>query len=69
MADQHVRTADAFPGILLRRRVVVFALLVPLSILSAGATSGDRNAVRVKRIATPTYVSLVIENVRAYTAE
>jgi murein DD-endopeptidase MepM/ murein hydrolase activator NlpD len=45
---------------------MLLVLLVPLSILSAGETSGDRNAVRMKRITTPTYVSLVIENLRAY---
>jgi murein DD-endopeptidase MepM/ murein hydrolase activator NlpD len=41
-------------------------LLIPFSLVSAGETSGDGNAVRVRRITTPTYVSLVVENLRAY---
>ncbi len=48
------------------RKVIVLTLLVPLPILSAAETSGDRNAVRMKRITTPTCVSLVVENLRAY---
>jgi murein DD-endopeptidase MepM/ murein hydrolase activator NlpD len=66
MADQRVRTGDCFPGVSSLRGVVVFVLLVPLSLLSAGETFGDRDAVRMKRITTPTCVSLVIENRRAY---
>jgi murein DD-endopeptidase MepM/ murein hydrolase activator NlpD len=66
MADQRVRTDDSLPGVSSLRGVVVFVLLVPLSLLSAGETFGDRDAVRMKRITTPTYVSLVVENRRAY---
>jgi hypothetical protein len=68
MADQRARTVDSFPWIPPVRGGVVFVLMVSLSlsILSAGGTSGDQNAVRMRRITTPTYVSLVIENRRAY---
>ncbi len=45
---------------------VVFAVMVPFSILSAGETSGARNAVRIRRVATPSGVSLSIENRQAY---
>lgn len=47
-------------------RVAAFVLLVPLPLVSARETSGDRNAVRVRRVAAPAYVSLVVENLRAY---
>jgi len=57
---------DWLPGIPSLCRVVVLVLLAPLSILSAGETFGDHSAVRMRRIRTPTYVSLVIENRRAY---
>ena len=66
MADQRVRTDDRFPEIASLCRVVVLILLAPPSILSAGETFGDPDAVRMKRIRTPTYVSLVLENRRAY---
>jgi murein DD-endopeptidase MepM/ murein hydrolase activator NlpD len=45
---------------------VLFLLMVPLSALSGTEAVGDQNAVRVKRVSTPSCVSLVIENRRAY---
>jgi murein DD-endopeptidase MepM/ murein hydrolase activator NlpD len=48
------------------RGIAVLVLLVPLSLVSAGESSGDRSTVRVRRITTPACVSLVIENCRAY---
>ncbi len=66
MGDQGVRTSDSSPGIPWRGRAAVFVLLVPFSLASAAETSGDHNAVRVRRITTPTYVSLIVENLRAY---
>jgi murein DD-endopeptidase MepM/ murein hydrolase activator NlpD len=61
-----MRTDDFSPRLSGVRRIAVFLLLVPLAILSAGETFGDPNAVRVRRITTPAYASLVIENLRAY---
>ena len=66
IVGQRVRAGDAFPRIPSGRAAVVFALMVPLSVLSAGATSGDQNALRIRRVTTPSYVGLVIENRRAY---
>jgi murein DD-endopeptidase MepM/ murein hydrolase activator NlpD len=66
MVNQCVRMDNSSPGISCRGKVAVFVLLVPFSLVSAGETSGERNAVRVKRITTPACVSLIIENLRAY---
>ncbi len=57
---------DSSPGILSARGIAIFALLVPLSILSGRERLHDREAVRIKRITTPSYDSLFIENRRAY---
>ena len=57
---------DRFPGTPFLCAVVVLVLLAPPSVLAVGETSGDQDAVRIKRIRTPTYVGLVIENRRAY---
>ncbi len=66
MADRCVKTDDSSARVSCVRSVAVFVLLIPLSLASAGETPGDRNAVRMKRITTPAYVSLIIENLRAY---
>ena len=66
MANQRVRMGDSFPRISSMGGVIILPLLVSFSLVSAGETFGDPDAVRVKRIRTPTYVSLVLENRRAY---
>jgi len=46
--------------------IVVLVLMVPLSILAADETAGHQDAVRIRRVSTPSQVSLLIENRRAY---
>jgi murein DD-endopeptidase MepM/ murein hydrolase activator NlpD len=45
---------------------VVLLLVVMLSASSGGEASGDQNGVRIRRVSTPGYTSLVVENRRAY---
>jgi murein DD-endopeptidase MepM/ murein hydrolase activator NlpD len=44
----------------------VLLLMIPLSAASGAEPSSDQNAVQVRRVSTPGYVSLVVENRRAY---
>jgi murein DD-endopeptidase MepM/ murein hydrolase activator NlpD len=57
---------DSFTGVPSVRGIAVFMLLVPLSLVAGGASSGAQNPVRIKRITTSNYVSLIVENRRAY---
>ena len=66
MAGQRVRTGSSFPGIPSVRGIAVFVLLAPLSILSGRERPHDREAVQIKPVPTPSYVSLFIENRHAY---
>jgi len=66
MAGQRVRGHRPFTPVASMRRAVVFLLMVPLSTASGGEASNGRDTVRVKRVVTPGYVSLVVENRRAY---
>jgi murein DD-endopeptidase MepM/ murein hydrolase activator NlpD len=49
-----------------RRWSVIFLLLVTLPAAFGGEASDGQNAVRVRRVSTPGYVSLVVENRRAH---
>ena len=66
MTGRCIWTSDSSPAIACRRGVAVLVLLVPWSLVSAGETSGDRNAVRLRKVETPGQVSLLLENFRAY---
>jgi len=66
MAGQRVRRHGPFPWAAFACSAVVFLLMVPFSTIIAAETFGDQNAVRVRRVSTLSYVSLVIENRRAY---
>jgi murein DD-endopeptidase MepM/ murein hydrolase activator NlpD len=45
---------------------VVFLSMVGLATVSGGASPNDPNSVRIRRVSTPDYTSLVVENRRAY---
>jgi murein DD-endopeptidase MepM/ murein hydrolase activator NlpD len=61
MEGQRVRTHGLFVP-----WTTVLLLMVPLSAASCDEASNVQNAVRIRRVATPGYVSLMVENQRAY---
>ncbi len=66
MAGREVRIDHFFTRMPSMRGVAVLVLMAPLATTLGGTTFRDRTAVRVSRIRTPSYVSFLIENHRAY---
>jgi murein DD-endopeptidase MepM/ murein hydrolase activator NlpD len=66
VADRAERAGNAFPGTLCVHGIVVLMLTAPLSMLADRAPRHDRKGVHIKRVRTPSYASLSIENRYAY---
>jgi murein DD-endopeptidase MepM/ murein hydrolase activator NlpD len=65
-ADQRVRRYGGVTLIPLVRWIVAVLLTIPLSEVAGVETSSGKNAVRIRRLSTANYISLVIENRGAY---
>lgn len=65
-AGRRGRRHGVFASVPSVRWIGLLLLMVPFSALSGAEAVGDQNAVRIRRVLTLGYVSLVIENRRAY---